>query len=99
MVAAEHPGTRPRDMASAEEVFDAACEQLDAGRLADAIRGFQAVLAAIPSHHPSWSNLGAAHARQGRPADARRCLERALAFRPGYELAARNLRALDGQQG
>lgn len=97
MVVSEHPDTRPREMARSEELFEIGCDQLDAGRANDAMRAFEAVVAAIPSHHPSWSNLGAAYARLGRPGDARRCLERALACRPGYELAEKNLRALEGK--
>jgi Flp pilus assembly protein TadD len=95
MVAKEHPGVRARDMARAEEVFDRACDALDGGRAMDAIRGFEAVLAVVPSHHPSWSNLGAAYTQMDRRGDARRCLERALACRPGYDVAERNLRALE----
>jgi tetratricopeptide (TPR) repeat protein len=95
MMAQEHPDARPRDIARAEELFQRACDHLDGGRPADAARGFEAVVRLIPSHHPSWSNLGAAYAQQGRSAEARRCLERALAHRPGYDVAERNLRALE----
>src|SRR6185436_14163009 len=95
MIAREHPAVRAIDMARAEEVFDRACNALDNGRAIDAVRGFEAVLALVPSHHPSWSNLGAAYAQLDRRGDARRCLERALQYRPGYDVAERNLRALD----
>jgi len=95
MVAREHPGVRAREMARAEDLFDRACDALDAGRAAEAVRGFEAVLALVPSHHPSWSNLGAAYTQLDRRGDARRCLERALACRPGYDVAERNLQALD----
>jgi tetratricopeptide (TPR) repeat protein len=95
MVGREHPGVRARDMARGEELFDRACDALDAGRAAEAVRGFEAVLELVPSHHPSWSNLGAAYTQLDRRGDARRCLERALTCRPGYDVAERNLRTLD----
>jgi Flp pilus assembly protein TadD len=96
MIAREHPGARARDVARHEDVFACACEHLEHGRFLDAVRGFEQVLGSVPSHYPSWSNLGAAYLRLDRPDDARRCLEQALEVRPDYEMARSNLRALDG---
>jgi tetratricopeptide (TPR) repeat protein len=91
VIASEHPGVPAPIVARAEEPFLAACDHLEAGRTDDAIRGFQAVIERVPSHHPSWSNLGAAYLLLGQTLDARRCLETALHYRPDYELARQNL--------
>jgi len=95
LIANEHPGVAPRLVAAAEDAFLCACDHLEAGRAHDAIRGFESVLARVPSHHPSWANLGAAHLLAGQRGDARRCLETALTYRPDYDLARKNLAKLD----
>jgi tetratricopeptide (TPR) repeat protein len=95
MIHDEHPGVAPRVAAAAEEPFLCACDHLEAGRAEEAARGFRGVLERVPSHHPSWSNLGAAHLLLGEHAEARRCLETALAYRPDYDTAEKNLRKLE----
>lgn len=90
----EHPDAPVERVARAEEAFEAAYDHLLAGRLDQAIDGFEAVLKVVPSHYPSWGNLGVAHATREEKARAELCLRKALEVRPGYELARRNLLAL-----
>ena len=99
VIAAEHPGARARDVAMAEDAFLCACDHLEAGRGHDAVRGFEAVLVRVPSHHPSWGNLGSAHLLLEHRAEARRCFETALAYRKDYEPARRNLARIDSGLG
>jgi tetratricopeptide (TPR) repeat protein len=99
VIAIEHPGVRTRDVAAAEDEFLCACDHLEAGRTLDAVRGFEAVIARVPSHHPSWGNLGSAHLVLGDTAEARRCLETALAYRKDYEPARKGLDRIDAGLG
>ena len=64
------------------------------GHPEDAIPTFEAVLKLVPSHYPSWGNLGAAYVQLHRPSEAERCLLKALEYRPDYELAQKNLLSL-----
>jgi Tfp pilus assembly protein PilF len=50
----------------------------------------------VPSHYPSWGNLGVVLAWLGKPAEAERCLQKALHYRPDYEPAHKNLITLRG---
>lgn len=90
----EHPDATAVAVARAEELFERATRHLDANRLPEAVAGFEAVLKLVPSHYPSWSNLGVAYANLRRPAEAERCLRKALDFRPDYEVARKNLASL-----
>jgi Tfp pilus assembly protein PilF len=49
----------------------------------------------VPSHYQSWSNLGVVLMAQRKRAEAEHCLRQALAFRPDYEVARRNLALMD----
>ncbi|MBI4510868.1 MAG: hypothetical protein HY698_14645 [Deltaproteobacteria bacterium] len=90
----EHPDASAERVARAEELFLRAFRNLDQGLALDAVSGFEAVLKLVPSHYPSWTNLGAAYALLNRRDKAESCLRKALEFRPDYELAQKNLTAL-----
>jgi tetratricopeptide (TPR) repeat protein len=92
----EHPETTAALVARAEELFERAYRHLAEGHIPEAMTGFDAVLTLVPSHYPSWANLGVAHASLSHRAEAERCLRRALTYRPDYDVALRNLEALDG---
>ncbi len=91
----EHPESTPEAVARGEELYDRAFRYLEAGRYSDAMTGFEAVLKLVPSHYASWANLGAVYAFLERREDAQAALRRALDYRPDYELAQRNLSALE----
>jgi tetratricopeptide (TPR) repeat protein len=93
----EHPETNAGGVARAEELFERAYRHLSEGRTLEAMNGFEAVLKLVPSHYPSWANLGVAHAALSHRDEAERCLRRALSYRPDYDVALRNLEALDGR--
>jgi len=68
--------------------------RLEANRLAEAARAFEAALARNPEDADALGGLGVVRLRQGRPAEAQRLLERAIAANPA---AAANWRqALEG---
>ncbi|MCQ4163073.1 tetratricopeptide repeat protein, partial [Roseomonas sp. GC11] len=72
---------------------------LNGGRLADAARDFEAVLAASPGDAEALGGLGLARLRQGRAAEARRALAEAVARDPEQGRAqghSRWGRALEG---
>ena len=94
----EHPDCSAELVARAEELFERAHEHLTQGRATEAISGFEAVLKLVPSHYPSWGNLGAAYLAISRAEDAEYCLHKALAYRPDYEPARKNLIALHDEQ-
>jgi Flp pilus assembly protein TadD len=91
MLRESHPGVSLGDYLRGEELFARAYAALSEGAASDAVRGFEAVLALVPRHYPSWGNLGAALLQLGRREDARRALEQALAVNPEYTVARRNL--------
>jgi tetratricopeptide (TPR) repeat protein len=91
----EHPSCTPETVARGEELFDRAFEHLQEARFQDAVSGFEAVLKLVPSHYPSWGNLGAAHLQLNQRTEAETCLRKALEFRPDYEVARRNLNSLE----
>ena len=90
----EHPTVTPQLFARGEELFDRACEHVEAQRFDDAVTTFEAVLKLVPSHYAAWGNLAVAYLGLGRHDDAERCLEKALELRPDYEPARHNLHAL-----
>ncbi len=97
--AKEHPDASVDLVARAEEIFDRAYQHLSDGNVLDAIGGFEAVIKLVPSHYPSWGNLGAAFLRSSRLDEAEHCLRKALEFRPDYDLALKNLDALEDGWG
>jgi tetratricopeptide (TPR) repeat protein len=91
----EHPDASVENVARCEELFDRAYAHMSAQRHAEAQSGFEAVLKLVPSHYQSWSNLGVVLMAQRKRQEAEECLRRALAFRPDYEVARRNLALMD----
>jgi Flp pilus assembly protein TadD len=89
-----HPGVELGDVLRGEELFARAYAALSEGRLDEARDGFERVLELVPRHYPSWGNLGATLANLGEHDMAQKCLEQALALKPDYELARRNLEML-----
>ena len=89
-----HPGVTLADFLRGEELFARAYAALAEDHPDDAARGFEAVLALMPRHYPSWGNLGAAYLKLGRFAESKRALQRALELNPQYHLAQENLELL-----
>lgn len=71
----------------------------DAGRLADAVRTFERVLAGDPEDVKALEGLGVALLRGGRTGDARRALERALELNPRLPRSWNTLGVLHAQSG
>jgi tetratricopeptide (TPR) repeat protein len=94
MLRDSHPGVSLNDYLRGEELFARAYAALSEERPADAVRGFEAVLALVPRHYPSWGNLGAAYLQLDRKIEAERCLEHALELNPDYAVARKNLALL-----
>jgi tetratricopeptide (TPR) repeat protein len=92
-----HPGVSLSDVLRGEALFASAHAALEEGRPAEAMRGFEAVLALVPRHFPSWANLGAALVALGRRGEALGCLHRALEIEPDYAPAKKNLALLEGR--
>jgi Flp pilus assembly protein TadD len=93
-----HPGVALSDYLRGEELFARAYAALTEGRNADAVAGFEAVLSLMPRHWPSWGNLGAAYLELERPAEAERCLRRALELKPDYQPAQKNLALIEASR-
>jgi len=93
-----HPGVALSDYLRGEELFARAYAALTEGRNADAVAGFESVIALMPRHWPSWGNLGAAYLELDRPADAERCLRRALELKPDYQPAQKNLAIIEASR-
>jgi tetratricopeptide (TPR) repeat protein len=95
MLRHSHPGVSLADVLRGEALFAEAHATLEEGRAEAAVRGFEAVLALVPRHYPSWANLGAALIALGRRGEAVGCLQRALDIEPDYAPAQKNLALLD----
>ena len=54
-----------------------------AGKFADAASAYQAAIKANPDSVDAWTGLGRTLLRLGHPADAARCLGKALQLKPG----------------
>ena len=70
--------------------FSLAVAMMKADRLAEALAGFDAVLARVPAHLPSLNNRGIVLDRLGRHAEAVASYDRALAMAPADPLALNN---------
>src|SRR5262245_36581570 len=68
-----------------EEVFRSAMAQHQAGRPADAERGYQQVLAAVPQFAPAWQMLGIAAFQQQRYEQAVDALRKAVELGMGVD--------------
>ena len=62
-----------------------AAAALGTRRYEDAIGFAKDALELFPDRHGPWNNLGYAHLRVGHLAEARHCLERAVAIRPWFD--------------
>jgi tetratricopeptide (TPR) repeat protein len=89
-----YPTVELKDVLRGEEIFARAHAALTEGEVKDASSGFEQVIALMPTHYPSWGNLGAAYLAEGRKIEAARCLERALEINPSYDAARQNLALL-----
>ena len=78
--AARNPPQGPPDVVG--EGRQTAFHELNTGRLADAERGFQTALATNPNDADALGGLGLVRLRQGRTAEARSLLQRAIAADP-----------------
>ncbi len=80
----DYPGADPAALARADELVREAEGLLGRRRLADAQATLRRAVREEPQHHGAWTRLGELIARAtGRIAEARDCLERALALAPG----------------
>ncbi len=70
----------PEEQAGADR--QQAFDQLNKGRLEQAIRDFEAVLAKRPDDPDALGGLGVARLQQNRPAEAKRLIEQAIAAAP-----------------
>jgi tetratricopeptide (TPR) repeat protein len=71
--------------------YTRATELLEAGRFAEAIEAFRAVLRAVPDAVQAHNNLGVALASVGKLEEAIEAFEQALVLQPDYADARRNL--------
>jgi tetratricopeptide (TPR) repeat protein len=74
----------------------AGMDELDAGRLGDAVQALTQAVESDPQLAHAWYYLGEAHRANERPADARAAYERCLQIDPDHGRARRALKLLDG---
>jgi len=74
-----------------DEALSAALELHRAGKLPNAIRAYEAIVAAHPDHAGAWMNLGAAKRQSGALDDAVAALHRAAALAPDHPGVLYNL--------
>lgn len=63
----------------------------DTGDTSGAVELYRTLSEQYPQRARIWNNLGVLYARQGRLADARQALSRAVGAKPGYAAAEKNL--------
>lgn len=78
--------------ATAAFYLDQSLEYYQAERFEDSIAAGRMALSLQANYAEAWNNIGAAHNRLGRYDLAAEACEKALRLKPGYELAANNLR-------
>ncbi len=78
----------------AERAFEAAVSAQRAGRLQEAIAGYQLVLKRAPLHAGALTNLGTVFKNTGRTQEALTSYRKALAIEPGLAAASVNLARL-----
>ena len=93
------PGNPQSNSQKIQKIFDAAQQQHATGRLADAERGYQAILREDPRHPPALHFLGVIALAAGRNKIAVDFIKRAVAADPGYVEAHSNLGNALQQQG
>jgi tetratricopeptide (TPR) repeat protein len=84
-------GTPAAALQSAQTIFDEALRNHLAGRIAEAIAGYQRAILAKPDYAEAHNNLATAFLAQGRLEDAVARYRRALSLKPDYAEAHSNL--------
>jgi tetratricopeptide (TPR) repeat protein len=92
----EYPGADPGDVAQADELLARGRQRLEAGRPADAMAALEQAVTLVPDHYLALVCLGMALGECNQLAEARRCLDRALALRPGLPQALEALQRIEG---
>jgi tetratricopeptide (TPR) repeat protein len=85
-----HPLTSKAAPQDPAEIFGRAVAMMKAGRLAEALAGYEAVLTLVPGHLPSLNNRGIVLDRLGRHTEALASFDQALAIAPADPLALNN---------
>lgn len=97
------PGTpasgNPQSIRNIQQIFDTAQQHHAAGRLAEAERGYRAVLRQSPKHAPALHFLGVVALASGKNRNAVELIKKAIAARPDYVEAHSNLGNALQQQG
>jgi predicted Zn-dependent protease len=103
--AGDAPGAREQYLwlLSAGAASTSVCNKLAAvaeglGDHATVVRALERSVARDPTQHGAWNLLGAAYGRTGDLRRARACFERALAIRPDFAPAQRNLERVKAMQ-
>lgn len=89
----------PQKNAEIERIFDTAQQYHAAGRLAEAERGYRAILKEVPRHAPSLHFLGVLAMTAGKTKSAIDLIRKAIAAKPDYVEAYSNLGNALQQQG
>lgn len=91
----DYPGADPAAFARADELVREADALIGKRRVADAQETLRRAVSEAPQHHGAWTRLGELVARTtGRIAEARSCIERALALAPNDPRALAALASL-----
>jgi Flp pilus assembly protein TadD len=93
------PAPQPDTPRDARRIFDEALRHHIAGRLGDAVVGYERVLRINANHAEARNNLGVVLAAQGRLQDAVAQYNRALLLKPDYADACNNLAVALAAQG
>jgi len=72
---------------------------MEADRLEEAVRQFQAALVIKPDHETAYNNLGLIYSRQGQLDKAEYAFRRAITIKPDYAKALNNLGVVYARQG
>lgn len=92
-------GLTPQQQNEIDRIFDLAQQYHAAGRLAEAERGYQKILQAMPHHPPALHFLGVLAMSAGKTKNAIDLIKRAIAAKPDYVEAHSNLGNALQQQG
>ena len=79
----------------AKELYEAALGLTGQGRYKEALDKYRRYIEICDQDHIVWGNMGVANIMLGNKKEALRCLYRALALKPDYEIAKNNLRLLE----
>lgn len=90
----DHDGVTLDAYLQAKGRFDQAFTMMEQRRWAQALEGFQAVIALNPTHTQSYGNMGICYGYLGRRREALAAFDQALALDPHYEPALLNRRVV-----